>query len=56
MFNINAQTVGCEIQIKRGYASRADSLSICQTRTTASHVTPCGGFTGGAGEETLDVV
>lgn len=32
------------------------AFSICKTRTTASHVTPCGGFTKGAGEETLDVV
>lgn len=56
MFNVNGQTVGFKIQIKRGYASRADCLSICKTRTTASHVTPRGGFTEGAGEETLDVV
>lgn len=56
MLNINAQTVGFEIQIKRGYISRADCLSICKTRTTASHVTPHGRFTEGAGEETLDVV
>lgn len=29
------------------------ALSLCKTRTTASHVTPCGGFMEGAGEETL---